>query len=125
MIIGRVLHVQEVYCTIVEPSTYYYIFRDKCNIVFNCACFCAGRAIHKPRERGIRVHAGPGTRRRAGGHGTGTAGCGTHLSVPGVFVHGQRDIVPAETVPGRGQPGRVLGPMSGHRARHVSEDVAH
>lgn len=61
---------------------------------------CAGRAVHKPGERGVRVHAGPGAGGRAGGHGTGTASGGAHVPVPGVLVHGQRDLVPAETVPG-------------------------
>lgn len=87
--------------------------------------FCAGRAVHKPSERGVRVHAGPGTGGRAGGHGTGTAGGGAHVPVPSLLVHGQRDIVPAEAVPGGGQPGRVLGPVPGHRAHHVGQDVAH
>lgn len=86
---------------------------------------CAGRAVHQSCERGVRVHAGPGTGRRAGGHGTRTAGGGAHVPVLGVLVHGQRDIVPAEAVPGGGQPGRVLGPVPGHRAHHVGQDVAH
>lgn len=47
------------------------------------------------------------------------------MPVPGVLVYGQRDIVPAEAVPGRRQPGCVLGPVPGDRAHHVDEDVAH
>lgn len=86
---------------------------------------CAGRAVHQPGERGVRVHAGPGAGGRAGGHGTGTTGRRAHVPVPGVLVYGQRDIVPAEAVPGGGQSGRVLEPVSGHRTRHVGQDVAH
>lgn len=47
------------------------------------------------------------------------------MFVPGLLVHGQRNIVPAETVPGGAQPGRVLGPVLGHRAHHVAANVAH
>lgn len=88
-------------------------------------CIAAGRAVHKPGKRGVRVHAGSRASRRTCGHGTGTPSRGAHVLVLGVLVHGQRDIVPTETFPGRGQPGRVLGPMPGHRPRHVSQDVAH
>lgn len=88
-------------------------------------CIAAGRAVHKPGKRGVRLHAGPRAGRRACGHGTGTASRGAHVLVLGVLVHGQRDIVSAETVPGRGQPGRFLGPVPGHRPRHVGQDVAH
>lgn len=85
----------------------------------------AGRAVHKPGKRGIRVHASSGVGRRTCGHGTGTASRSSHMLVLGILVHGQRDIVSAETFSGRGQSGRVLGPVPGHRPRNVIQDVAH
>lgn len=62
----------------------------------------AGRAVHKPGKRGVRVHAGSRAGRRARGHGTGTPSRGAHVLVLGVLVHGQRDFISTETFPGRG-----------------------
>lgn len=59
----------------------------------------AGRGIHKPGERGVRVYAGP----RVGRWGEdspppGVAGGGPHVPLPVLLVHGQRDILPPQAV---------------------------
>lgn len=48
----------------------------------------AGRAVHKPGERSVRVHAGPGFGGRAPDYRTGIAGGGAHVPVPGLLVYG-------------------------------------
>lgn len=71
-----------------------------------------GRCLHQPGECGVRVHAGPGAGGRRGDQGGWTAGSGADLSLFVLLVHGQRDKLPAETVPGGGLEGQVLGSVS-------------
>lgn len=84
----------------------------------------AGRGVHKPSERGVRVHAGPGPGGRRHRLRARPAGGRADLPVPVLLVHGQRDLVPAEAVPGGGLEGEVLGPMSGHSEPTLLEHAA-
>lgn len=87
--------------------------------------YFAGRGLHQPGQHRVRVHVG--ARPGAGGRrvGAGAAGGGADLPVPVLLVHGQRDLVPAKTVPRRGQQGALLGPVSAHRVPTVAQHAAH
>jgi hypothetical protein len=88
-------------------------------------CLFAGRGLHQPGQHRVRVHVG--ARPGAGGRrvGAGAAGGSADLPLPVLFVHGQRDLVPAEAVPRRGQQGALLGPVSAHRVPAVTQHAAH
>jgi hypothetical protein len=85
----------------------------------------SGRGLHQPGQHRVRVHVG--ARPGAGGRrvGAGAAGGGADVPVPVVLVHGQRDLVPAEAVPRRGQQGALLGPVPAHRVPAVAQHAAH
>jgi len=85
----------------------------------------SGRGLHQSGQHRVRVHAG--ARPGAGGRrvGAGAAGGGAHLPLPLLLVHGQRDFVPPETLPGRGQQGALLGPVPAHRGAAVAQHAAH
>lgn len=70
-------------------------------VMYFCRVF-PGRGVHKPSERGVRVHAGARAGgRRADSAPAGAAGRGPHLPLPLLLLHGQRDLLPAQTLPSR------------------------
>lgn len=78
------------------------------------APFSTGHRLHQPRQRGVRVHAGARAGERGGAQRARAAGRGAHVPVPVLLVHGQRDQLPSEAVPGGGRQGPLLGPLSLH-----------
>ncbi|KAG8042557.1 hypothetical protein G9C98_005191 [Cotesia typhae] len=71
----------------------------------------AGRRVYKPGERGVCVHAGSRAGGRRGSVRARAAGDRPDVSVLKLQLHGERDQLPPEAVPGGGQQGQILGPM--------------
>ncbi|CAB0033491.1 unnamed protein product, partial [Trichogramma brassicae] len=84
-----------------------------------------GRGVHQSGQRRVRLHAGARARRRQGGERARAPGHGAHLPLPVLQLHGQRDQLPAEAVPRRGQQGQVLGPLPADRQSAERQDAAH
>ncbi|CAH0391036.1 unnamed protein product [Bemisia tabaci] len=85
-----------------------------------------GGGIHKPGERGVRLHAHPGAGRRRGCPLVRRAPSGgAHLPLPLLLVHGQRDLLPSEALPRGGVQGELLEPLLVHHRLPLREHAPH
>lgn len=85
----------------------------------------SGHCLHQPSERGLCVPPAARAGQRGGGVGAGASGHRPHLPLHELLLHGQRDLLPAEALPGGGQQGAVLGPLPlhhQHSERRHAED---
>lgn len=83
----------------------------------------AGCRLHQSGQRRVCVHARSRAGRRRRDEGIGAAGQGADVLVSVLLVHGKRDQLPVEAVPGRGVEGQVLGSVSCDSQRRRSNSI--
>lgn len=83
-----------------------------------------GRRVHQSCQCCVRLYAGERTGGRRRSVREGASSHGVDVPVPELQLHGQRDQLPVEAVPGGGQQRQVLGPMPVDRESIELRDVA-
>ncbi|XP_048165227.1 cyclin-dependent kinase 5 activator 2 isoform X1 [Corvus hawaiiensis] len=85
----------------------------------------AGPGLHHPGQPGVRLPAVPGSaagrRHREPGRAAGRL---PHLPLSRLLLHGQRDLLPAQALPGGGRQGALLGALPGHHPAPQRQDAA-
>lgn len=92
--------------------------------IFNSTFFFAGCSLHKPSERGLRLHVGARIGERRHRLRARSSSGSADLPLPFLFLYGQRNIVSTKALPGGGFQRKILGQMFRYSESIIFEYVA-